>query len=225
MDENKIFYEKMQIIKTALLKREIPDEYPENISEIKLQSFKYNFYIDRFDFINISSFSLVSNKWVRPLSEYIGDKKCLEIMAGKGVLSKCLHDNGVDIIATDDYTWKWHRNRKNKSGQKLKLDELWYDVEDLNCLEAIDKYGGDSDYIICSWPPYGTKVLYKALLKMREIRPKSKMIYIGENKGGCNAEIRFFNEAVFINDDIKFNEIASLYQCWPQILDRMNLLN
>lgn len=224
MDEDKALYEEMQRIKTILLKKEIPDKYPENMSRIKLQSFKNTFHIDRFDFINLSSFALVSKRWVRPLAEYIGLKKCLEIMAGKGVLSKCLRDYGVDIIATDNYTWKWHRNSQNKNGKKLDHEELWFDVRDLDCVESIIKFGDKADYIICCWPPFRTSALYESLIKMREVNPECRLIYIGEGKKGCNAESRFFDEALYIKDDRGFNNAANLFQRWPQMDDKINLI-
>ena len=224
MDDKKTLYYEMQKIKKLLLKKEIPEEYPDDISKIKQNPFTDKYYIDRFDFINISSFALISKKWVAPLADYIGTKKCLEIMAGKGVLSKALHDCGVDIKATDNYTWKWHRSEQNKGGQTLNRDELWFDVEDIDCIEAITKYGGNTGFIICCWPPYKSDALYHALLKMRIVNLKCKLIYIGEEKGGCNAESRFFNEAVYVNNDDRFNLISRLHQSWAVFNDKIFLI-
>ena len=224
MSLEKEFYLKMQNIMSILQNKEIPDTYPEYISKIDMRPFQNPYYIDRFEFMNISSFALVSKRWVKPLAEYIGDKKCLEVMAGNGCLSKCLSGYGVDIKATDNYTWKWHRSPENKQGQQLKREELWYDVEDLDCVESVVLYGKDAGYIICSWPPFKSIDLYKALIKMREINPVCKLIYIGEEKGGCTAEENFFNEARYIKNDKAFNEIASLFQSWPNMHDKIMLV-
>ena len=224
MDRKKAFYEEMQEVKELLLKKEIPDRYPESIEKIRQDPYKNDYYVNRFDFINISSFALISKKWVVPLAEYISANKCLEVMAGKGVLSKSLYDCGVNIKATDNYTWKWHRSGQNKGGQRLSLDELWFGVENMDCIEAIIKYGANMDFIICCWPPYQSDALYHALIKMRDINPKCRLIYIGEGKGGCNAENRFFNEAVYINDDERFNDITRRFQKWAAIYDKISLI-
>ena len=213
----------MQDIKQLLINKEIPYQYPEIISRIKTKA-SDKYYIDKFDFINLSSFVLAAKRWVKPLSDFIGNKKCLEIMAGKGVLSKCLSDFGTDIIATDDYSWKWHRNQQQRSGQVLKQDELWYDVENLDCLKSIEKYGSDAGFIICCHPPFGDESLYKSLIKMREINIQCRLIYVGEGRGGCHAEDKFFNEAVYIKDDIIFNYAANLYQSWSSLNDNVNLI-
>jgi len=223
MDTDSNIFNEMQKIKIKLLNKEIPYQYPGDMLKV-MQPFKNNFYIDKFDFINISSFIPVSKRWVKPLSEFIGEKKCLEIMAGKGVLSKCLNDYGVDIIATDDYTWKWHRTQQNKDGEKLNRQELWYDVEELDCMESVDKYGSNTSFIICCCPPFGNDCLYYVLLKMRKINPQCMMIYIGEGKGGCHAEINFFTEAKYIKDNKDFNYIANLYQSWPLVDENINLI-
>jgi len=220
----KKLYDEMQAIKQLLLEKQIPDDYPDDISIIVQQPFTGDFFIDRFDFINISSFALVSNRWAAPLADYIGGLKCLEIMAGRGVLSKALCDNGVNITATDDFTWKWNRTVENKKGELLNRDELWYGVEDLECVKSIEKYGGDVGFIICCCPPYRDLCTYNALMKMREVNPDCKFIYIGEGRGGCHAEAKFFKEARYITDDAAFNKIAQLYQDWAGMNDGIMLM-
>ena len=224
LNTHKILYDEMQTIKKLLLKKEIPDEYPENISKVEYRSASDIYYIDRFDFANISSFALVTKKLAKRLAEYIGDRECLEIMAGKGVLSKCLSDCGVKITATDDFSWKWHRSRERKGGAAAKGDELWYDVENIDCVEAIEKYWRRAGFVICSWPPYEKDYLYKSLIKMRESNDECKLIYIGEGPGGCTADSSFFNEAKFILNDDGFNGIKKIYQSWYAMNDEIFLI-
>ena len=224
INTEKIFYDDMQAIRSLLLKKEIPDCYPEDISSIAQLPFANKYYIDRFDFINISSFALVSKKWVKPLADYIGGKKCLEIMAGKGVLSKCLSDYGADITATDNFTWKWHRSKQEKAGRPLGHEELWYAIEDMDCVDSVIKYGSRIGFIICSWPPYRDNKLHEALLKMREINSECRLIYIGENRGGCTADENFFMEAKIIKDDAGFNYIAGNFQRWQSADDGIFLI-
>lgn len=61
----------------------------------------------RMPLIKYSSFILISKDWIKPFAEWIGQRKCLEIMAGHGMLSKALRDEGVNVIAvTDDFSWE-----------------------------------------------------------------------------------------------------------------------
>ena len=145
--------------------------------------------------IKLSGFALITEKFIEDLVEYIGDKKCLEIMSGTGCLSKSLIDKGVDIICTDNYSWNNVFNMK----------DTWTDVEDIDCLKAIEKYGKDVSYIICSWIPYEDNIGFKALKLMHEINPNCKMIVIGEDWGGCTADDEFFNHCEVINKSINKN--------------------
>jgi 2-polyprenyl-3-methyl-5-hydroxy-6-metoxy-1,4-benzoquinol methylase len=58
------------------------------------------------DAITYGGFSCVAQDWVSELAQWIGNRKCLEIGAGRGLLAKALHDNEVDIVATDNYCWE-----------------------------------------------------------------------------------------------------------------------
>jgi len=216
------FIDEMEAIKQQLLKKEIPESYPEDISRmIPIEMMILNRDIERNNFIDLSSFALVSNRWVKPLAEYIGNKKCLEIMAGRGVLSKALSECGVDIIATDNFSWTWRNNDKEKGS--LTQEQLWFHVENLDNIQAIEKYGKDMEYIICSWPDYSANYMYKALLKMREVNPNCKLIYIGEGYGGCTADDDFHESFEIIKDDIIFNNIAEKFQRWWGIRDRLTI--
>lgn len=92
-------------------------------------------------------------------------------MSGKGTLSYVLKQEGVNIKATDDFSWS-----------KFTSMNTWCDIEQIDAIEAIEKYGKDMDYIIMSWC-YMDNTGYKCLKKMREINPNCKMLYIGECQG------------------------------------------
>jgi len=224
LNNDLIFYNDMQRIKSLLLMKEIPDAYPEDVSRILSLPFGNPYYVDRFEFINLSSFALVSERWVKPLAEFIGGRACLEIMAGKGVLSKCLNSHGVRIIATDDYSWNWHRSRDDTGGRRVLREELWFDVRGMDCETAIDLYGADCGFVICSMPPYKDASLRRALLRMRQVNGRCRLIYIGEPKGGMNADAGFFDTTVVVKNDAKFNRIAGLYQHWCSMNDRLWLM-
>ena len=184
-------------------------EIPEDLSTNLLDSF--NSGIFREYAIKHMGFALITKKFARGLAEYVGDKKCLEIMAGQGCLSKSLQDEGVDIITTDNYSWNGRLNMSN----------TWTDVEDIDCLEAIKKYGKDVSYILCSWIPYNNQIGYDALKLMNEINPECKMIVIGEGCGGCTADDLFFEHIERIDEDEKF---VDNFRSWSGIYDYASIV-
>ena len=216
-DMNKILYgtsfeqknadtisEAMNLIKTIMNKQIVED-----ISE----GFMGNLtsYVLREHAIKYMGFALLTKKFTRSLAKYIGDKKCLEIMAGQGCLSKSLQDEGVDIIATDNYSW---------SG-RLNMNETWTDIEDIDCLEAIIKYGKEVSYILCSWIPYQDSIGYKALKLMHEINPDCKMIVIGEGYGGCTADDLFFEHIKTVEEN---EEFMNNFKSWYHIHDYVSVV-
>ena len=60
--------------------------------------------------------------------------------------------------------------------------------------------GGQTDLLLCSWP-YRDDSCYQALLKMREVNPSMKMIYIGEPAGQATASDQFFDAMEEVDDD------------------------
>lgn len=190
VEEDNSVDESIEFLKTIINK-----EIPEDISPKVSQSF--NAFLLREHAIRHMGYALVTKRFARDLAKYIGDNKCLEIMAGRGCLSKALKDEGVDIITTDDYSWS----------NKFNMHDTWTDVEEIHCLDAIMKYGEDVSYIICSWIPYNNIIGYEALRLMSEINPNCKMIVIGEGEGGCTADDRFFEnlEEIDIQEDFMYS--------------------
>lgn len=184
-------------------------EIVEDISEIFLESFSSTMF--RRYALEHMGFSLLTKKFIKGLAKFIDDKKCLEIMSGHGCLSKSLQDEGIDIIATDNYSWN----------SRLNMSDKWTNVEQIDCLEAIRKYGKNVSYILCSWIPYESTIGYEALKLMNEINPDCKMIVIGEGYGGCTADDLFFEniEEIDIKDDF-INDFRS----WQGINDYVSMV-
>jgi len=152
-------------------------------------------YLKRQEAIMFLGFSLIAKNWIIPLSKWIGNRKCLEIMSGQGSLSYALEQEGVSIITTDNFSWMGSGNLwKNKEGF------LWKDVENIDAISAIQKYGDSIDIIICSWPPKDDNIFAKCILEMRKLNPNCLMIFIGEGYGGCTTNDLFFETAEFIED-------------------------
>lgn len=81
-----------------------------------------------------------SKPLVRQLARLIGGRSCLEIAAGDGTLSRFLAAEGVDIVATDDYSWS-------------SSIEFPADVREEDARTALKRYS--PKVVICSWPPAG----------------------------------------------------------------------
>jgi hypothetical protein len=80
-----------------------------------------------------------SKPLVSELARIIGDRQALEIAAGDGTLSRFLREAGVDIVATDDHSWK---------DVSFPADVLREDAK-----TALKKRA--PHVVICSWPPAG----------------------------------------------------------------------
>jgi hypothetical protein len=77
---------------------------------------------------------------VRELARWIGKRRCLEIAAGDGTLTRFLKEEGVDVRATDNHAWT----------QAIRYPT---EVEKLEARDALAKYR--PAVVICSWPPPG----------------------------------------------------------------------
>lgn len=101
------------------------------------------------------------------------EKTVLDFMAGKGYGVNALRDAGVDVIATDDQSWN-----STKSSH----------IENLDVIEALDKYGSESDYVFMSWSPYDNELDMTILQHMKDKHPHLKLIVLGEEFGCTNSE-------------------------------------
>lgn len=134
-----------------------------------------------------SGYALIYDEWIKELATFIGSKKVLEVMSGTGALAATLRSHGVDIKCTDNRSWDVAQPDKCSP---------WCEVEELDCIEAVNKYGADVDFILMSWPPYDEPQANQVLLEMRKVNPNCRLIYIGESYGGCTADDEFFSNAV-----------------------------
>ena len=115
-------------------------------------------------------------------------------MAGKGLISHSLQQRGVNIKAYDDFSW-----RRN-------IPFTYTEVENKSAMSAIKETDGRLDYVVCSWPPYRKNAMSYAVKVMAQKHPEAKLIYIGENCGGCTADDDFFNMVTTTNGRInRFN--------------------
>ncbi len=77
---------------------------------------------------------------VAELKALIAGRRCVEIAAGDGTLSRFLKEAGVEVVATDNRAWS----------QSIEYPD-W--VEDLDARGALQKHR--PEVVLCSWPPPG----------------------------------------------------------------------
>jgi hypothetical protein len=81
-----------------------------------------------------------SRPLIHALAAMIGPRSCLEIAAGDGTLTRFLAERGVQITATDDYSWQ----------QRVQYPDF---VLREDAREALRRRA--PEVVICSWPPAG----------------------------------------------------------------------
>lgn len=81
-----------------------------------------------------------SQELIDALRTMVGDAKCLEIAAGDGTLSRFLADEGVNIVATDDYSWS----------DRITFTDA---VKKQDARKALIAH--QPEVVLCSWPPAG----------------------------------------------------------------------
>ena len=160
----------------GLKKGEIPDTFPDLEKDLSIFSTRSEYSFEervyehqlREEYTLRCGFAIISKEWIQPLAKFIGKDKC------------------VDIICTDNLSWE--------EDSMTEWRDHFTEIENLDCVEAIEKYGKDVKYIIMSWAPYHEKESVLAYRKMKEVNPDAVMIYIGEDKGGCTACDEFFDD-------------------------------
>jgi hypothetical protein len=140
-------------------------------------------------FTQLIGYVLPTMQLARDIKEHIvQDGSVLEIMAGSGIMANYLHVTGINIIATDDFSW--HGNNPNYRTQYW--NKMFFDVQKYDALHAIEKFGKDMDYVLMIWPPYNDPIAYRSIKKLHDINPDSELIFIGEGSDGCTADRQFY---------------------------------
>lgn len=198
----------------------IPDRFP-GYGESRFDRFNINHFMkdheERQEWCRKGMFAFVSWEWVEPFAKWIGERKCLEVMAGAGWLAKALREKGIDVIATDNHSWKPQMNKSNEAKWQLVTE-----IEEMDCVEAVKRYGKEVDILIVSWP-YMDDMAYHTLKTIARVNHRCQIVYIGEGMGGCTARDNFFLHFKEIEDDELFNEAASKFSAWDGIHDRLVL--
>lgn len=167
----------------SVRKGQIPPEPPDGLSVSgysRPSEITFSYYTARAECTEkYNMWAIVSDDFARQLAAWIGPRKALEVMAGGGWLAKALAQNGVNIVATDNYGWQ--RSNGSTLGKPI------YPVRRFRAENAVVKI--PADILIVSWPPYGDATIIKVCDTWGADRP---IVYIGEDEGGCDAPDEFF---------------------------------
>lgn len=167
-------------------------------------------YTERDKWIKLGMFAFVCWNWITPFIKWINNRKCLEVMAGAGWLTKALREKGVSIISTDNNSWK----------NKQAWDNVT-DIMEMDAVEAIVKYGKVVDILIISWP-YMDDTAFRCIQAAYTMNPDILIVYIGEGCGGCTANDQFFENFSEIDDPI-FELASNKFKSWFGLHDNLIL--
>lgn len=201
----------------------IPKYYNTNLSDIFSNQGNFELNMDgamkemilKEKFNEIGMFCFVSWDWINPFAEWIGDRSCLEVMAGRGWITHGLQEKGVDIVATDDFSW-------HKTDRFKKWNNLVADVEELDAIESVKKYGKYTDILIMAWA-YMDDTAYRVIKELHKINPKAIVVFCGEGHGGCTANDNFFNSFEEIEDTVFYGSVAQKYKTWYGLYDQLTI--
>ncbi len=122
--------------------------------------------------------SVPSSEAVEKIKDFVGGDSVLEIGSGYGMWAKIMQEAGISVTPTDYYEKRqgWVPSKKS-----------FTDVEDVEAVQALNKYGG-YNVLMMVWPPYADPMASDAIKSFAG----SKLIFVGEGNGGCTANDDFF---------------------------------
>lgn len=161
--------------------------------------------------ISHMGYSTITVRNCRILSDLIQHRQILEIMCGLGSYAYILRSLNVPVIATDDYSWIDDDPKFLHWKQKPWID----DIERIDAVSAIKKYGKQVNYVLMSWPPMNEDLAAQVLETMRMVNPECRMIYVGEGKGGVTANDRFFDIISDVSEQYSgIDKLRESYHSW-----------
>lgn len=131
-------------------------------------------------------------KWIKNLADKIKSNKIVEVGAGNGLVSLALRHLGCDITAVDNKKWMI------SSTEVITADAVSYVQE--------NKF----DVLLCCWPEM-SDMFYLTCENFLKNNKNGKIIYCGENVGGCTASDKFFDNYDLDFLDIGYEPCIGLY--------------
>lgn len=125
----------------------------------------------------------LSAPFLDDLAAVIGPRKVLEVFAGNGFFAAQLAARGVAITATTQF-----------SGHDAHEYGLYYDVEELEAVAAVQAYGATHDVLLMCWPT----TTPRALQAVEAWGGEKEVVFVGEvtdyakgHLGGCATDAFF----------------------------------
>lgn len=120
-------------------------------------------------------YAKITKRFARGFKDYAGDDAVvMDPLAGRGFLAKALQEQGLKVIASDDFSWAEEGRDESTRTQG---------VENMKAMDAVEKNAKKATHMVVSWAPIGFDEA--ALMdKAREVNPNIKIVHIGEGLGG-----------------------------------------
>ena len=169
---------------------DIPDHFPQSWdsgngnNRFSLETNSMEQIITKHKVNDLGYYAVATKTFARTFAEIIKEDNpknggiVLDPLAGAGHLVKAFREAGIPSIASDNNSWKFSK-----------------DIEKLDALESIRKYGNDIDYVVISWAPYTENLDVKILELCRKDFPHIMILNIGEQEGGCTGSEEFWEKA------------------------------
>ena len=175
-------------------------------SKLNSREFSYEVGLSmrgRDSYTEFLSWSIIDRDTMTKISEFIGDKKALEIGAGNALITTILRllSPSIDITVTDNF-----------SSHTSEPDKCFTRVEEFDSDEAIREFT-ESQILILIWPPSHTKMSSNALRKFKG----KYVIYIGEDEDGCTGDKGFHKILEKEWNDLRID--TPLFGNWCEIND------
>ena len=140
------------------------------------------------EYVSTISFAVLDEGTVKFIARHLLSNgvasSVLEVMGGRGMLARCLRDEGVDVVVTDNFS-------SHKSQNKV----TYVNVINRSAVSAVSTI--PSNALLMCWPPM-TKAADEALSRFAG----DFFVYIGEGRSGCTATNELFdrleNEWLFV---------------------------
>ena len=158
-------------------------------------------YLIRGEFVKSFSWVIPNIDFIIAIILFANEEEILSIASGTCLIEAFIEYLGGKIISTDPKISHFDSDSIlfHKNFQKL------------NAVDAV-KQNSTNVLFIC-WPSYCDKYAFDALKEFKG----NKLIYIGENSNGCNADQNFFD--LLDEEWGLINQIE--IECWYTIHDRM----
>jgi hypothetical protein len=155
----------------------------------------------RHDMCRKYSFAIPTLKAIKTIAKL---SPLVEMGAGTGYWTMLLRNSGAEVLAYD---------KKPGAGNKYKFTKSYTKIEQ-GTEKVLGRIHPEFSLFLC-WPNYNSDFAFNCL---REFQG-NKLIYIGENRGGCTGNDKFFTK---LELEWELEKSLPLPQ-WPGIHDQVTI--